>query len=171
MSIAFVKVHKYKILIGLALCCALLIGLIAQGWQVIDDDMVPLGAFGVLNPGDTVTVRVYAPQVVDLYGYQFNLDFDDNALEFVSVRSSLPEITLIFQRGFPGTLLVGATRIGNVPGVTASGENIRVSEVTFRATTRVAPDFSIRAVQTVDSNMESRFDIPGWRVALGINQS
>ena len=168
MTIALIKTYKYKILIGLALCCTLLLSAVLPGFMMIPEAQVPLAAsLGVISAGDTVTVQIFSSELTDLYGYQFSLYYDDNVFKFVESRSSIKPIGLIFQRQFPGYLLVGATMIGSVPGYTSDEPENLVCEIVFRALRNTAPPrFELREVNVIDSRMNYTEGLTDWRFAI-----
>lgn len=87
--------------------------------------------------GDVVTVSINVTDTFGIYGASFDVTFDPARAEFVGLaHGSLLESgghtpTYQVNMGQPGTLLVVATRNGNVPSVNAVGTKNLVN-LTFR---------------------------------------
>lgn len=123
-----------------------------------------------VSAGQNVVVTVTANSFADMYGYQFQLHYNKDALEYTKqLTSQLDEITTIFGKSFSGYELIGATMIGEVPGV--SGRNQAVCEVVFTAKEDgVLSDynFSIRDVRVVTSELAYLENIKGWKITAKI---
>ena len=151
-----------------ALCFVALAGLLLVRGTIIPENEVPLAhAPALLSAGDFVVVQAIGGQLDDMYGYQFKLDFDDSAFDFFSLESLVPGINLTFQRTFPEYLLVGATKVGGVPGYSSSSDENQISQIVFRAKRNVETlQFSLREVGIVRSDMTYFDDVPGWRFEI-----
>lgn len=120
----------------------------------------------MIAAGQPFTVLVQAKEVSDLYGYQFNLKYENQKATYQgSLKSSVSGINTIFKKDMPDHLLVGATMVGDLPGYT--GEDVTVCSLAFVATEDVNPDtFVIDGVNTVDSKQTYMEDIDSWSVLL-----
>ena len=81
-------------------------------------------AGGAATTANTLFLEVRANQVTDLYGVAFDLTYPSAQLQFVRATAG----PLLGSNGSvqavvstPGTLVVGATHLGAVPGATGSG--------------------------------------------------
>lgn len=137
----------------------LLLELLAQGGVVetIQPSDTPLSA----PAGSTVTILVSAEQVEDMYGYQFKLNYDESAMEYKSIRSSLDDITTIFQKPFDGYLLVGATMIGEREGLTAQDTPVCEIVMTVKGDGPVS-EVSVSEINIVDSSLSYDEGATGW---------
>jgi hypothetical protein len=79
---------------------------------------------GTATTATTLVLEVRANQVTDLYGVAFDLTYPSTQLQFVRATAG----PLLGANGSvqavvsaPGTLVVGATHLGAVPGATGSG--------------------------------------------------
>lgn len=120
----------------------------------------------VIAAGEVFTVTVQANEVSDLYGYQFNLNYENQKAAYEgALRSSVDGISTIFKKDMPDHLLVGATMIGDMLGYT--GEGVEICSMKFVATENVDPaSFTIDGVSTVDSSQKYVEDIAGWQILL-----
>ena len=138
----------------------LLLDLVSQnGLQTIAPAEIPLSTF--LYAGDTITVRVNAEKVSDMYGYQFKLNYDESAMQYKSIRSSVDEITTIFQKPFKGYLLVGATKVGKSKGF--NGKDTPICEIVMTVT-KDGPvsGLSITEINVVNSSLRYDQSVKGW---------
>ena len=163
-----IKSHRFLLVCVCALCGILLVGGFLRNSTVIAEPEIPLAEnFKILNAGDTVTVKIYANKLTDVYGYQFKLHFDESALEYSNVSSSIPEIGLIFPKQFPGYLLVGATKVGQVQGFSSDSESVPVCEVILRANKNgVSPQILLQEVNTIDSLLNYNVGETNWGFEL-----
>lgn len=115
-----------------------------------------------VKKGQEVTVTIHAGAVSDMYGYQFNLYFDNSKVSYKSgLKSSINSIGTIFKKDNPDNLLIGATMIGDKPGY--SGKNVDVCTLVFTAKADVdSSTFSISQVNTVDSAQKYVENVGGW---------
>ena len=127
---------------------------------------------GFAKAGDTVVIRVYAPDVKDMYGYQFSLYYDKAELTYTEKKvSKIDGLDMIFARGFNDYVLVGCTKIGSVPGY--SGSNVDVCEVQFTAVKDCELSdlvFSIKEVNIVDSAMNYDEGIENWSCTAAVGK-
>lgn len=85
-------------------------------------------------PGQTFTVRIDALALVPVSHLPVTLVFDPEQLEVVAVADGgflggAGAAELLSDRSTPGRLVIGASRLGDVPGIAGSGA---VARVTFR---------------------------------------
>ena len=120
----------------------------------------------MLEAGEVFTVTVQANAVSDLYGYQFNLGYENGKASYDgALKSSVNGINTIFKKDMPDHLLVGGTMIGDMVGY--SGEDVEICSMRFVAAERIDPaSFTIDGVSTVDSNQKYVEDITGWKIIL-----
>lgn len=117
-----------------------------------------------IKTGQNFTVTVKANEVSNLFGYQFNLNYDNKKATYKgSLKSSVSGINTIFKKDMDDHLLVGATMIGDMPGY--SGQDVTVCSMEFAATEDLDPSsFTINGVSTVDANQNYIEDISGWSI-------
>ncbi|MCK9186740.1 lamin tail domain-containing protein [Candidatus Gracilibacteria bacterium] len=81
--------------------------------------------------GENVTVSIDAKDIVDLYGYGFEINYDPSVLSYISatessfLKADLKEtsFSVALQNGVEGTVIVGDARLVNPPsGVDGSGK-------------------------------------------------
>ena len=116
----------------------------------------------MIKAGQEITVTVCANTVSDMYGYQFNLDFDKSKVSYKSgLSSSISGISTIFKKDNSDYLLIGATMIGNKQGY--SGNDVNVCTLVFSANADCdLSAFRISEVSTVDSTQKYVENISGW---------
>ena len=117
-----------------------------------------------IKTGQDFTVAVKANEVSNLFGYQFNLNYDNKKATYKgSLKSSVSGINTIFKKDMSDHLLVGATMIGNTPGY--SGQDVTVCTMAFTAAEDFDPStFTINGVSTVDADQNYIEDISGWSI-------
>lgn len=117
-----------------------------------------------VETGENFTIAVKANEVTNLYGYQFNLNYDNKKATYKgSLKSSVSGINTIFEKDMSDYLLVGATMTGNTPGY--SGQDVTVCTMAFTATEDLdLSTISISGVSTVDVNQNYIENISGWSV-------
>lgn len=117
-----------------------------------------------------IIVTVKAESIEDLYGYQFNLNYDSEELEYAgTITSKVDDIQTIFSKPKDGFELVGATMVGDKEGV--SGTNMVLCEMIFTAKKDgVISDFacSLSDVSIVKPDMEYLEDVEGWTCSLSL---
>lgn len=137
---------------------------------LISDSDVPGGSIepsdshpeNIIKAGSDIVVTIHADTISDMYGYQFNLNFDNSKVSYKSgLKSTISEISTIFKKDYPDYLLIGATMIGDKPGY--SGNDVDVCTLVFTANEDVDPStFVISGVNTVDSAQEYVQNVSGW---------
>jgi hypothetical protein len=117
-----------------------------------------------VKKGQDFTITVKANEVSNLYGYQFNLNYDNKKAAYKgSLKSSINGINTIFEKDMTDHLLVGATMTGNIQG--HSGRNVTVCTMVFTATEDIDPStFTISGVNVVDANQSYVENISGWSI-------
>ena len=141
----------------------------------LTDVLVPLASGSLkVNAGDTVVVSIYASELDDVYGYQFNLHFNkDNLVYSQGLYSDIDEIQTIFATEKDQYLLVGATKIGAEAGY--SGQLVQVCHIEFNATKDfiLGPDsnmqyVSVSGANIVTSGLQYLTDTEGWTVQVSV---
>ena len=135
-----------------------------------DSESIPY----TISAGDVVVISVFADEMYDVYGYQFDMYYDRGYLEYSKrLFSDIDEISTIFATENERHLLVGATMIGETNG--HSGQEVPVCHVEFVALTdfELSADFpsihtAISNVNIVTSDLEYLEDIEGWTVGITV---
>jgi hypothetical protein len=80
-------------------------------------------ASGAATTTTTLVLELRANQVTDLYGVAFDLTYPATQLQFVRATAGplLNNGAVQATVSSPGTLIVGGTHLGSVPGATGSG--------------------------------------------------
>jgi len=122
--------------------------------------------------GQNIVVTVSADTLEDVYGYQFNLNYDKEKLEYINKpESRIDDITMIFSTPMEGYELVGATMTGARSGV--SGRDIVVCEIVFALkedSTLSDLGVSISDISLVTSELEYIEGIEGWQLRSALQQ-
>jgi hypothetical protein len=107
-------------------------------------------ASGAATTATTLVLEVRATQVTDLYGVAFNLTYPSAQLQFVRATAGPLLGTGAVQATVSpvGTLIVGATHLGNVPGASGSGV---VMTLEFSAGTAGTGSFAFTRNSALDS--------------------
>jgi len=118
----------------------------------------------IIKAGQNFIVTVKADKVENLYGYQFNLNYDKNKAVYKGgLKSSVDGIDTIFAKDMSDHLLVGATMLGNTPGY--SGQDVTMCTIVFTANEDIDPSiFTISRVNTVDAKQNYVENIIGWDI-------
>ena len=162
--------------LAVAVCCliiggtALFIFVNNNHEEGIADDGVPLTAFTYAE-GDLITLRIAAPEVSDLYGYQFRLEYDDTLFSVGDVQSLIADIPMIFKKNFDGYVLVGATMTGESPGYSASDTQLCELNLTALTDDGKLPEVNISKVSVVSSELDYTEDVSGWTYEVTANKS
>jgi len=125
--------------------------------------------------GQGIVVTVAADSLEDVYGYQFQMNYDESELEYAGgLASKIEGITTIFAKPFEGYQLVGATMVGDRAGF--SGEGHAVCEMAFTAKrdgalSGFAAALSISDINVVTSDLEYKEGVEGWSVSLSPSAS
>ena len=138
-----------------------------------DEPQVPLrDTPNKLTMGDIVVINIIADEMDDVYGYQFEIDYDREYLEYNKhLYSDIDEILTIFATDREQYLLVGATMIGDVNGY--DGQAVPVCRMEFL----VLADFefntdlfsnyiSLSNVNVVTSDLQYMENIDGWTASI-----
>ena len=161
------------IIIAIAVALVVLIAVIILsnlGRQVSDPEsesvMEPIAA------GQNIVATVMAGSLDNMYGYQFQLEFDEEKLEFTgTVESQIDDITSIFSAPMEGYELVGATMIGDRSGV--SGTDVVVCEIVLVARQDgLLDDFnvSITDIKIVTADLDFIEDVEGWTLECMVQE-
>jgi hypothetical protein len=128
----------------------------------LDNDLVSISA------GDTVVVSVFADEMTDVYGYQFDIGYDKESLEYGKhLYSDIDEIITIFATDKEQCLLVGATMIGDVKGY--SGQDVLVCRVEFTALADCDPDYiTLSGVNIVTDDLRYLETVDGWTTNITV---
>jgi hypothetical protein len=141
----------------------------------LDESQVPLGNIATtVSAGDTVVINIFADDMDDVYGYQFNINFDGDFIEYKKrLYSDINDILTIFATDKEWYLLVGATMIGEVQGY--SGQDVPVCRVEFVALTdfELNPDFTsdhiaLSDVNVVTSDKQYLENVDGWTASMTV---
>ncbi|MDR0458988.1 MAG: cohesin domain-containing protein [Coriobacteriales bacterium] len=141
----------------------------------LPDSLVPLTKGSTeVNAGDTVVVSIYVEKMDDVYGYQFNLHFNRDKLEYSQgLYSDIDEIQTIFAAEKDQYLLIGATKIGDQAGY--SGQLVQVCHVEFIAISdfTLEPDFTMQHISVSEANIVTSdlhylTDTEGWTVSVAV---
>jgi len=183
------KKHRY--LAVLCILCVAVIGVSmwifpGKGDPVGDDNnpgipvdlgaqQVPLGNISTaVSAGDTVIVNVFADIMDDVYGYQFDINFDSDIIKYGKrLYSDIGEIATIFAKDKEWYLLVGATMTDFEKGF--SGRQVSVCHVEFAALAdfELSPDLTsdhitISSVNTVTGDSQYLENVDGWTVRISV---
>ena len=121
-----------------------------------------------LTEGEALTVRITADAVEDLYGYQFQLEYNDKLLSIDGIRSLLDDMPTIFKKDFDGYVLVGATMTGDTPGYSASDVPLCELELSARSIGELS-NIKLSKVNVVSSELEYTEDVTGWAYEIITN--
>ena len=122
--------------------------------------------------GDVLNVIVTASSVEDMYGYQFQMNFDGEEFEWVGsdgLSSRINEIQTIFHAVRDGHILVGATMVGERPGF--NGRNTDVCQLQFvaKAGGKISEmSLNLSEVNVVQSDLEYLQNVQGWAFKVEI---
>jgi len=143
---------------------------------ILDDlgkEGVPLDSFlGQVSTGDVVVVNVFADEMYCVYGYQFDINYNKECLEYRKrLHSDIDEIITIFATDKEQQLLIGATMVGDAKGY--SGQGVPVCRVEFVAVSdfELEPDFAMKyvmlsTVNVVTDDLQYLENVDGWAVSL-----
>jgi len=136
---------------------------------------VPLGNIATaVQAGDIVIVNVFADKMDDVYGYQFDINFDSDIIKYGKrLYSDIGEITTIFAKDKEWYLLVGATMTDFEKGF--SGQQVLVCHVEFVALAdfELNPDLTsdhitISSVNVVIGDSQYLENVDGWTVRISV---
>jgi len=140
-----------------------------------EDPQVPLGSIATkISAGDTVVLRVFADEMENVYGYQFDLNFDRDIIDYKKrLYSDIDDIITIFATDKEWYLLVGATMIGDAEGYT--GREVPVCRVEFVALVdfELNADFSsdhiaLSGVNIVTGDLQYLENVEGWTASMAL---
>jgi hypothetical protein len=140
----------------------------------LSEQQVPLDNITTTIPaGDVIVVSVYANEIDDVYGYQFNMNYFADNLEYSGrIYSDIEEIITIFATEQEQSLLIGATMIGDAKG--HSGYDAPVCHLEFITLTDIEmePDFDVMKyitlsrVNIVKSDLQYIENVTGWTATI-----
>lgn len=142
----------------------------------LNGPQVPLSDMATaISAGDTILISVYANEMEDVYGYQFNMSYFVDYLEYSGrIYSDIDEILTIFATNKGQHLLIGATMIGAAKGY--SGQEIPVCHLEFTAMSdfELEPEYDVMKyialsqVNVVRDDLEYLENITGWTANITI---
>ena len=134
----------------------------------LGEQEVPLGNFQQISQGDVVVVSIFADEMDSVYGYQFEINYDENNLEYTKrLYSNIEEIDTIFATIKEQYLLVGATMLGNSVGYT--GQSVLVCQMEFTALANFSSEqITLSGVNIVSDDMQYTENIGGWTASITI---
>ena len=188
-KIAHNKVHRTHAI--LCILCVVVIGVFMWMFFGKDDpagdeknsgtlvdlgaQQVPLGNISMaVSAGDIVVVNVFADKMDNVYGYQFDINFDSEIITYGKrLYSDIDEIPTIFAKDKEWYLLVGATMTDFEKGF--SGQQVPVCRVEFVALTNfeLNPDLTsdhitISSVNIVTGDSQYLENVEGWTVHISV---
>jgi Cohesin domain. len=117
-----------------------------------------------VSAGQKIILTVTAKSVNDMYGYQFRVNYDEKKLEYKGeLKSEVNDISTIFAKAFEGYQQIGATMIGDKPGV--SGKDMVICKMEFAAPktcTITDSTLGISKTDVVSSTLKYDEDVSGW---------
>jgi hypothetical protein len=144
----------------------------------LNEPQVPLGnPITKITAGDTVVVNVFTDKMEDVYGYQFNIHFDKDFIEYSNrLHSDIDEIPTIFATDKEWHLLVGATKTGDAKGF--SGQEVPVCRVEFTAQTDFelnndssSDHIALSDVNIVTDELQYLENMEGWTAKISVQQN
>ena len=112
--------------------------------------------------GQEIRIIVSGKGVTDLYAYEAVISFDKEALELSGVTSGIKGFS-VSPKIKGNKLIIGFTKVGNVPGEKG---NITLSTVTFRSRKTGTSKVKLESVTVVDSKLTSKTYLPGNEVSV-----
>ena len=174
-----IKNKKYKTIVVLSLCilCISALGFSIQliAWNDVVDiqeaQIPPGGVLDHISAGDTVIVNVFADEMNAVYGYQFDINYDRDCLEYKNrLYSDIDEIATIFATDKQEGLLVGATMIGDAKGY--YGQEVPVCRVEFTVLSDFDPrQVSLSRVNLVTDDLSYLENADGWTTSITVADS
>ena len=127
-----------------------------------------------ISSGDIVVVNVSADEMDDVYGYQFDINYDRDYLEYEKrIFSDIDDIGSIFATDKEWYLLVGATMTGDSRGY--SGQEVPVCRVEFVALAdsdlkmdSSSEHLTISSVNVVKDDLQYIENADGWTASISI---
>jgi len=111
----------------------------------------------------TFTLVLRAADVTDLYGYGVDIIFDPAIIAFSSATAGTffdgTDITVTTQviEGPPGTLVIGQSRVGSVPGVSGGGTLVSLDFTSVAAGTTTLTTANAGAFDSTGAAMTTQF--------------
>ena len=127
-----------------------------------------------ISAGDTVVINVFADEMDAVYGYQFDLNYDREFLEYRKrLYSDIDEILTIFAADKEWYLLIGATMIGDMKGY--SGQEVPVCRLEFVALAEfdlsdsfTSDHITLSRVNVVKDDLQYVENIDGWMASITV---
>jgi len=141
----------------------------------LDESNFPLGNISTkISAGDIVVVNVAADEMDDVYGYQFDMNYDRDYLEYKKrLFSDIDDIITIFATDKEWYLLVGATMTGDVRGY--SGREVPVCRVEFVAlndfdlkTDSSSEHITVSSVNVTKDDLQYIENVDGWTASISV---
>ena len=166
---------KHRNITVLCILCVSLIGLSVWFFTDgssdtnIDETQVPLSnAPTKITEGDIVIVNVFADALNDVYGYQFEINYNRELLEYRKyLYSDIDDIITIFATDKEQFLLIGATMIGAEKGY--SGQHVPVCRVEFVALSDFDPrHITLSGVNVLTDKLQYLENVTGWSADITV---
>ena len=118
----------------------------------------------LLEAGKSVSIKVSAPAVNDMYGYEFKIHYDKESVNYTGgLKSNIDGLDMIFAKDLEGYILIGATMIGDRPG--HSSGHTDVCTLSFTALHEFdISELKIESVNVVKSDSEYIKDVENWTI-------
>lgn len=119
-----------------------------------------------ISAGDIVVVNIFAEEMNDVYGYQFDINYGREYLEYRNrLYSDIDGILTIFAADKEEHLLIGATMVGDQKGY--SGQDVPVCRVEFIALSDLDPgQITLSKVNIVQDDLMYLENIGGWTARI-----
>lgn len=159
---------RRSIIISIAVLAVVLAGVGVYFAAFANRDTMDQEFAHTAREGDLVFFTVSAADLVDMYGYEARVIYDDEYLLFEgNPKSEIHDISMIFYNEFDTYLLIGATMIGDRSGYSSEQSNV------FTLMFRALKDFdtqglTIGNISIVKSDLEYMQDIEGWKTSIEI---
>ncbi|MCL2150523.1 MAG: hypothetical protein FWH51_06340 [Dehalococcoidia bacterium] len=160
--------RKQRAIAIIGILCVAIIGLSA--WLLTGkSDPIPLdNNVLIISAGDVVVVNVFSDVMDDVYGYQFDINYNREELAYRKcLYSDIDEIDAIFATDREQSLLVGATMIGDAKGY--SGQEVLVCRVEFIALSDFeSGKITLSGVNVVTGSLQYLENMSGWTTRITI---
>ena len=171
------KIMQHKKQRNIAVLCISCVAVVGFFTWFFIGNRNPVGSESILDAisaGDVVVISVFADEMYDVYGYQFDMYYNRDYLEYSKrLTSDIDGISTIFATEKERYLLVGATMIGEVDG--HSGQEVPVCHVEFVALADYEPNADISLVHTAISNvnivtgdLQYMENVEGWTTSMTV---
>jgi len=140
------------------------------------EEEAPLASFlGQVSVGDIIAINVTADELEKVYGYQFDVYFNRDYLEYNKhLYSDIDDIITIFATDKEKYLLVGATMIGDAEGY--SGQEVPVCRVAFTTLNDFILNedfaselFGVSRANIVTDDLQYLENVEGWTAHLSVH--